>query len=190
MRIIDITQELFSCRVYPGDMAPSFERARRMPKDAYNLTNIALSVHNGTHADAPLHFIQRGEGIDAVKLDVFYGICTVAEIPSRVTEAVIAPFLGARRLLLKGGPDITPEAAGIIANSKIRLLGVESQSVGAGDATLPVHVALLGAGIILLEGLDLSRTEPGQYTLAAFPLKLAGCEGSPVRAVLIDERPH
>ncbi|MDR0818098.1 MAG: cyclase family protein [Oscillospiraceae bacterium] len=185
MRIIDITQELFSCVVYPGDPAPVFERVKRIPEDMCNLTNISLCVHNGTHADAPRHFIGDGKAIDEVELSAFYGDCTVAELSGELTAADVAPYLGAERLLLKGTLTITPEAAKAIANSGVRLIGVESQSVGTEDAPAPVPLILLGAGVIALEGLVLSEVEPGEYTLCAFPLKLSGSDGSPVRAVLI-----
>jgi arylformamidase len=185
MEIIDITQELFSCAVYPGDSSPRFERVREMPGDMYNLTEIAMCVHNGTHMDAPRHFIADGAAIDELDLDTFFGDCVVAELSGAVTENALSPFLQSERLLVKGNAVITAEAAKTIANSGIRLLGVESQSVGPIDAPLEAHTILLSNGVILLEGLDLRAAAPGSYTLAAFPLKLAGCEGAPVRAVLL-----
>ena len=183
MRIIDITQELFSCRVYPGDLAPSFERVHEMPRDLYQATNLSLCAHNGTHMDAPLHFIEHGQAVDEVPLDVFYGPCRVL---SCFGEALVA-CQHEERLLLKGPVAITAERVEQLAGTGLRLLGVESQSVAPPGETARVHQILLGAGMILLEGLVLSDVQPGSYTLAAFPLKLAGCEGSPVRAVLISE---
>lgn len=177
MHIIDITQELFSCRVYPGDLGPSFSRVKEMPGDSYQMTNLSLGAHNGTHMDAPLHFIENGRAVDEIPLDVFFGPCLVLETFSQeLCEA---------RLLLKGNIEITPELAHMLAKQDLRLLGVEPQSVSRPEHTAEVHRILLGAGIVLLEGLDLSSAPPGKYTLAAFPLRLAGCEGSPVRAVLI-----
>ena len=183
MRIIDITQELFSCRVYPGDLAPSFERVREMPRDVCQVTNLSLCAHNGTHMDAPLHFIENGQAVDETPLDVFYGPCRVLVD----FDEALAACKSEERLLLKGPAEITEERAKQIADTGLRLLGVESQSVAPPGETARVHQILLGAGMILLEGLVLSDVLPGSYTLAAFPLKLAGCEGSPVRAVLIDE---
>ena len=179
MELIDITQELFSCRVYLGDRVPDYHRVMQMPGDAYQLTDVSLCVHNGTHIDAPLHFIEDGQAVDAVDLSVFYGDCLVIES--------ITGHLNEERLLLKGDVEITAEDARLIAGSNIRLLGVESQSVGPINAPAEVHRILLGAGIILLEGLDLSQAPPGKYILSAFPLKLGGCEGAPVRAVLIKQ---
>jgi len=184
MRIIDITQELFSCHVYPGDLAPRFERVSEMPRDVCQVTNFSLCAHNGTHMDAPLHFIENGQAVDEISLDVFYGPCCVI---SDFDEA-LAACACEERLLLKGPLEITEERAEQLAGTGLRLLGVESQSVAPPDETARAHQILLGAGIVLLEGLDLSEAQPGSYTLAAFPLKLAGCEGSPVRAVLLDTR--
>ena len=177
MVIIDITQELFSCGVYPGDLGPSFTRVKRVPVDGWQMTNLSLGAHNGTHVDAPLHFIENGRAIDELPLDVFYGPCLVLDYPSEISDE--------ERLLLKGPVEITPELARQLAYTKLRLLGVEPQSVSRPEITMEVHRILLGAGIVLLEGLDLANVTAGAYTLAAFPLKLAGCEGAPVRAVLI-----
>ncbi|MCL2299257.1 MAG: cyclase family protein [Firmicutes bacterium] len=183
MEIIDITQELFSCNVYPGDRKPSFERVKQLPEDNYQLTDFSLSSHNGTHIDAPLHFIAEGQAVDELDLSTFYGPCLVAE--QLDAAAIAAAYCHEGRLLLKGKLEITPAIAQSVAQSKLRLLGVESQSVGPVDAPMEVHRILLGAGIVLLEGLDLSQALPGNYTLSAFPMKLGGCEGAPVRAVLI-----
>jgi arylformamidase len=184
MQLIDITQPLFECKVYPGDTAPSFTRVRQMPEFAYNLTDIELCVHNGTHIDAPRHFIDGGAGVGVLQLDAFYGACTVAAFYGDIT-----PILKrcSERLLLRDDAEITVEAATLIARSHVKLIGIERQSFGPADAPMEVHKILLSAGIILLEGLVLAHVEPGQYILSAFPLNLSpDCDGSPVRAVLID----
>ena len=181
MKIIDITRELFSCKVFPGDMRPSFKRVRQMPGDPYNLTNISLCAHNGTHIDAPRHFIPDGASIDELCLDLFYGRCAVVEPHGRIDENAVAPFLENERLLIKGNCEVTEEAAKAVASSAVRLLGVENQSAGTDET----HIILLGGGVALLEGLNLEDVDPGEYILSAFPLKLAGCEGAPVRAVLL-----
>ena len=183
MKIIDITQELFSCNVYPGDRKPGFERVKQMPGASYQLTNISLCAHNGTHVDAPLHFIADGQAVDELALNIFCGRCLVAEYLD--TATMIAICRREERLLLKENAEITPAIASSIARTKLRLLGVESQSIGPMRESMEVHRILLSAGIVLLEGLDLLHAPPGHYTLAAFPLKLGGCEGAPVRAVLI-----
>ncbi|MDR3050157.1 MAG: cyclase family protein [Oscillospiraceae bacterium] len=187
MRIIDISQAVLGCGVYPGDSAPAFARVKTLAADGYNLTDISMCVHNGTHVDAPCHFVAGGRGMDEVPLDVFYGPCTVADCSGVISAAAIAPVLATchERLLLKGGCEISREAAEAIAASRVRLVGVEGQSVGNADAPMAVHLVLLNAGIIPLEGLNLSGAEAGAYTLCAFPLNLRGADGSPVRAVLI-----
>jgi arylformamidase len=154
-----------------------------MPDDPYNLTEMSLCVHNGTHVDAPRHFIADGPGVGDLPLDVFFGECTAA-----AWNGDISPILAccSERLLLMGSADITPESALAIARSHVRLVGVESQSAGPSDAPEAVHKILLGSGVVLLEGLVFSQVEPGSYILSAFPLNLgAECDGSPVRAVLI-----
>jgi arylformamidase len=185
MYIIDITQPLLSSRVYPGDTAPVLTRVRQMPEYAYNLTDLSMCVHNGTHVDAPRHFIDGGAGVGDVCLDVFYGPCTVADWGGSIGPLLEA---GAERLLIRGDAQITPEAAAAIVQAGVRLVGVEGQSVGAENAPMEVHQILLGAGVILLEGLVLENVTPGGYTLSAFPLNLGpDCDGSPVRAVLISD---
>jgi len=187
VRIIDITRELFSCSVYPGDTAPSFERVKSTAEDGYNLTNISLCVHNGTHADAPCHFIEGGTGIDGISLETFYGECTVAEAEGKVgAEEMLKITSDSKdRLLIKGDCIISDAAIGVIARSHIKLIGVENQSVSDPAAPMRGHMMLLEKGIIPIEGLDLSRAAPGGYILAAFPLKMEGLDGSPIRAVLI-----
>ena len=189
MKIIDITQELFSCNVYPGDTPPAFERIKTIEHDKYNLTNISMCVHNGTHIDAPNHFIENGKAIHDLDLSVFYGACTVAEFSGIIGKNETAAVLEKckERLLIKGQCELSDSAAALIANSHIRLVGVESQSIGSAEYPLRIHVVLLEKEIIPLEGLDLSDVSPGEYILSAFPLCLHGSDGSPVRAVLIDE---
>jgi arylformamidase len=179
-RIIDISQPLFDCEVYPGDTAPSFKRVRTVAADKYNLTDITLCVHNGTHVDAPLHFIDGSAGIDELPLDVFYGKCVVKTWDGMVPQ-------NCERLLLKGGYVITVVDAELIVKSGVRLIGVESQSVGDAASPMPVHLTFLGAGVIPLEGLLLAQVDEGEYTLSAMPLNVGKCDGSPVRAFLIKE---
>ncbi|MDR1192797.1 MAG: cyclase family protein [Peptococcaceae bacterium] len=185
MRIIDISQELFAGAVYPGDTPPSFRRVAQLPQDPCNLTDITLCAHNGTHADAPRHFIADGAAIDAISLEVFYGPCVVAAFSGPVEADAVAPLLGCERLLIKGDAMITAGAARAIAGSQLKLLGVESQSVDPPDGPPTAHLLLLARGVVILEGLDLRQAPAGAYTLTALPLKLGGCDGAPVRAALI-----
>lgn len=189
MKLIDISQELFSCRVYPGDISPMYERVKTIENDEYNLTNISMSVHNGTHIDAPKHFVAGGKAVHELDLSVFYGKCTVVELDGIVGENEISGILKScqERLIIKGGHELSGSGASAFAGSHVRLIGVEGQSIGDAEHPLSVHTILLGKEIVVLEGLDLSDAAPGEYVLSAFPLNLKDSDGAPVRAVLISE---
>lgn len=194
--IYDITQPLFTCSVYPGDPAPARELVRSIEGgDLYNLTSISLCVHNGTHVDAPIHFIRGGKGIGQVPLDKFIGPAYVARHDGLVSaenaqtildRAGTASREARRRILLKGDATVTLEAARVFAEAGIDLLGNESQSVGPEDSPMAVHLVLLGAEVVLLEGIRLSAVAEGVYYLNCAPLNLAGADGSPCRAVLVE----
>ena len=190
MRIYDISQEVFSCAVYPGDPAPQGQLlSSTKAGDLYNLTAFSMCAHNGTHVDAPFHFLGDGQTVDRMPLEVFVGDCYVARHDGDVTAADAAAILdkagGAERILLSGRCTVTEEAAQVFAAAPIRLLGNESQSVGPEDAPMGVHLALLGRGIALLEGVVLTDVPEGRYFLSAAPLNLEGADGSPCRAYLI-----
>ena len=190
MKLYDISQEVFSCAVYPGD--PSPEKALHCATakgDLYNLTAFSMCAHNGTHIDAPFHFLQEGKTVEKMDLSVFVGNCFVARCRGAVTAAGAARILdrsgGAERILIAGEATVTLEAAEVFAGAGILLLGGESQSVGPEEAPMEVHLALLGRGIALLEGLVLADIPEGRYFLSAAPLNLAGADGAPCRAYLI-----
>ena len=190
MKLYDISQEVFSCAVYPGDPAPEKQLlSSTAAGDLYNLTAFSMCAHNGTHVDAPFHFLGDGQSVDRMPLEVFVGDCYVARHTGNVTAADAAAILdkagGAERILLSGRCTVTEEAAQVFAAAPIRLLGNESQSVGPEDAPMGVHLALLGRGIALLEGVVLTDVPEGRYFLSAAPLNLAGADGSPCRAYLI-----
>lgn len=191
--IIDISQEIFSCKVYSGDPVPEMKRIQSTGQgDICNLTAFSMCAHNGTHVDAPFHFIQNGDTVDKLGLEPFAGDCYVARHERNVTaEDAIAILKKARlagapeRILIAGNATVTADAARIFAQSKIKLLGNESQTVGPEDAPKEVHLILLGAGIVLLEGIVLTDVVDGRYLLSAAPLNLAGCDGAPCRAFLM-----
>lgn len=191
--IIDISQEIFSCKVYPGDPAPAKERMLNIEQgDICNLTAFSMCAHNGTHVDAPYHFIQDGETIDKLGLEPFVGDCYVARHEGNVTEEDAVEILekaraakASDRILIAGKATVTADAARVFAQSGIKLLGNESQTVGPEDAPKEVHLILLGAGVVLLEGIVLTDVSEGKYFLSAAPLNLAGCDGAPCRAYLI-----
>lgn len=191
--IYDISQEVFSCQVYPGDPAPSREVISDMKQGAlYNLSAFSMCAHNGTHVDAPYHFLEDGKTIEQIAIDAFVGDCYVVHHKGDVTgadaETILrqAKELGApKRILIAGPATVTEEAATVFARARIKLIGNESQTVGPENAPMAVHKILLGAEVVLLEGIVLTDVPEGKYLLSAAPLNLAGCDGAPCRAVLI-----
>ena len=196
MKIYDISQEVFGCKVFPGDPAPERKIISSIENGAlYNLTAISMCAHNGTHVDAPFHFIKDGKTVDAISLEAVVGMAYVAEHHGSVTGDDADKIVNkakklnpeaAKRILLKGDAEVSLEAAKVFAASGILLLGNESQTVGPENAPMEVHLVLLGAGVILLEGIRLSEVPEGVYLLNAAPLNLSGADGAPCRAVLID----
>ena len=190
MKIYDISQEVFSCSVYPGDPKPE----KRMlcstaTGELYNLTAFSMCAHNGTHIDAPFHFLPEGKTVERLPLDAFIGDCFVARHQGDVTaedaRTILVKAAGAKRILIAGDVTVTEEAAQVFVRSGIKLLGNEGQSVGPADAPMAVHKILLSRGIVLLEGILLSDVPEGRYFLSAAPLNLAGADGAPCRAYLI-----
>ncbi len=191
--LIDISQEVFSCRVYQGDPEPCRERLQSMEQGAlYNLTAFSMCAHNGTHIDAPFHFLKDGKTVECMDLEAFIGECYVARHEGDVTGEDAAAILrkaksldADKRILIAGAATVTAEAARVFADAGIWLIGNESQSIGPEDAPMEVHLILLRAEVALLEGIVLTNVEEGKYFLSAAPLKLGGCDGAPCRAVLI-----
>lgn len=194
MRIYDISQEVFGCQVYPGDPAPKREILSSYEKgDPYHLTVISMCAHNGTHIDAPYHFIQNGKTVEKIPLSQTVGEAFVYAHTGVVTASDADNILAAAqkagapsRILLKGNLTVSEAAAERFARASLCLLGNESQTVGPEDAPMAVHLTLLSAGIVLLEGIRLSDVPEGKYLLSAAPLSLAGADGAPCRALLID----
>ena len=195
MKIYDISQEVLGCQVYPGDPTPKKMVISSMEKgDLYNLTAFSMCAHNGTHIDAPFHFIKDGKTVDSVSLNTFIGMAYVAEYNGIVSADDATEILekakkqnseAAKRILIKGDAEVSAEAAKVFAESNILLLGNESQTVGPENAPMEVHLILLGAGAVLLEGIRLAEVSEGVYFLNAAPLNLSGADGSPCRAILI-----
>lgn len=196
MKIYDISQEVFNCAVYPGDPQPIREVKLKISEGAIcNLTAFEMCAHNGTHVDAPYHFLDGEETIDRVPLDKFIGYAYVAEhdgdITSEVAERILkdaknADELASERILVKGNAVMTKEGAEVFAKAGIKLFGNESQTVGPLDAPMEVHLVMLGAKIVLLEGIRLAEVPVGVYLLNAAPINLGGSDGAPCRAVLMD----
>jgi len=191
--VYDISQEVLSCNVYPGDPHPEIERVNSIDRgDICNLTRLSMCAHNGTHVDAPFHFINDGKTLEKMSLDFFVGDCYVThydgEIDAELAITILnkAKKVGAgERILIGGKAVVTADAAREFAKAKIKLIGNESQTVGPENAPMEVHLILLKEEIVLLEGIVLSHVPEGKYLLSAAPLNLAGCDGAPCRAVLI-----
>ena len=195
MKIYDISQEVFSCRIYPGDPKPEKKILSSMENgDLYNLTAFSMCAHNGTHIDAPRHFLKDGKAVDDMGLESFVGMAYVAEHRGIVSGDDAARIMesakvqnpeAANRILIKGDAEVSAEAAKVFAAAGILLLGNESQTVGPEDAPMQVHLILLSSNVVLLEGIRLAEVSQGVYLLNAAPLNLSGADGAPCRAILI-----
>ena len=212
MKIYDISQEVFNCTVFPGDPQPKREVMMKIADGAIcNLTALSMCAHNGTHVDAPYHFLDDGKTIDQVDLERFVGWAFVADhegevsaedakrILQKASTAAAAKVSAAagiglsgeipeasKRILIKGKSAVTLEAAEVFAKAGVLLLGNESQTVGPEDAPMQVHLKLLGVQVVLLEGIRLEAVPEGIYLLHAAPINLGGADGAPCRATLIE----
>ena len=201
MKIYDISQEVFGCEVYPGDPSPErFIMLTKSDGGVCNLTAFKMCAHNGTHVDAPYHFVDEGKKIDEVDMQKFVGYAYVTEHEGDVTAEDAERILkqaeeagektghsdASRRILVKGEATMTEEAAQVFADKRILLYGNESQTVGPMDTPMAVHMIMLGAEIVLLEGIRLSEVPEGVYLLNAAPINLGGADGAPCRAILME----
>ncbi len=208
MKIIDISMSLApDSIIYPGDTPFSTERIKDLDSgELCNLSRLEMSSHSGTHLDAPSHFIREGKTIDEMPLDIYYGPVRIIDFGAKekISALDLKPHLGAglKRIicktrgweLIKKGdfnqnhPVFTADAAEFLVQNQIQLVGLDFITVERGEGeNYPVHTTLLSNGIAILEGLYLEDVKPGDYILAAFPLKIAKGDGSPCRAVLIDQ---
>lgn len=185
MKIYDLSKELFSATVYPGDPVPSTEVYYEISESCHcNVTILTLGSHNGTHMDAPKHFVQGAKAMEEVPLWKCVGDCTVVALSGVLTAESIDSAVpqGTQRLLIKGDITLTPESAEKLVEKGLCFLGIEPMSVGDEK----VHRALLTPELAILESAVLGHVEPGNYFLCSQPLKMAGMDGSPARPILID----
>lgn len=191
---------------WPGSPCVELSRRRDMGRgDPVNDSTLVCGVHTGTHVDAPLHFLADGTDVTQLSLDALIGPAVVAALPNvdvitaRDLEALNLPA-DTRRLLLRtrnsaiwqrGDREfhtdfvaLTVEAAHWVVARGILLIGVDYLSVQIFGGDPQTHIALLQAGVVIVEGLNLTEVAPGPYELICLPLKLAGAEGAPARAVL------
>lgn len=209
--IIDLSPPLSpETPVWPGDprvvLRQPFHLARG---DDFTLTELAMSAHTGTHVDAPAHYLPDAAGVDQLPLDVLIGPARVVDIgdaglitASTLDRLAIPP--GTERVLfltrntargLMRSPRFHTDFVALAADGAqwlvdrgVRLVGVDYLSIAPYDALAPTHRILLKAGVVIVEGLDMTDVEPGDYTLVCLPLKLQGAEGAPARAILLKGR--
>lgn len=196
MKIYDISQEVYSCKVFPGDPAPHKEILAKIEDGSVcNVTAFSMCAHNGTHVDAPYHFIEKGRNLSQIPLDTFIGMTYVAEHEGDISaDDAIAILEKARetgrncskRILIKGKAVVTLAAAEVFAEAGLVLFGNESQTVGPEDGPMAVHLKMLGADMAFLEGIRLGEVAEGAYFLNAAPIHLGDADGAPCRAVLIE----
>ena len=191
---------------YPGDPVLRVEPVRRIAAgDVCNLSLLTMGSHTGTHVDAPYHFLGDGPRLGDVSLDRMVGEALVADLRGRAAIDAAAvttvPDLRAGDILLChtdnsarwASPEfrrdftyLTEDAAAALVERGVRAVGMDYLSIERfGSPDFPVHHRLLGAGVFVIEGLDLSQVEPGRYTLVCLPLKFPDLDGAPARAVLL-----
>ncbi|MCL1842833.1 MAG: cyclase family protein [Defluviitaleaceae bacterium] len=207
MKIYDITAEISSALPFYSENDPfKFDRVLRLENgDACNLSRVTMSVHTGTHADMPLHFIENGAACDEISLEHFYGKAKLFRLhhkePRNISKNDLLPLdiqagdiilldtgqsCNMSKPLKKDYTALSPCAAKFLTEKKIKTVGLDYISADTYNAEgFPVHHILLGNGIAILEGLVLQNVPEGEYEISALPLKFKGGEGSPVRAILV-----
>ena len=210
MRTYDISLTISpNLPIWPDDTPISIERTEKIEQGSdANVTRLEMSAHVGTHVDAPYHFLG-GEAatVEQLPLNILHGRAYVLQIEDEVdliTESVLKNAsipLRIRRLLLKTRNSLywasgetkfqeefvalSEDGAQYLVDRGIRLIGVDYLSVAPFSDTGPTHKVLLSAGVVILEGLNLSIVSPGRYTLYCLPIKIKGADGAPARAILI-----
>ena len=192
MIIHDISRDTINTPVYDGDPETRAERIKSIENgDGYNLTEISMSVHSGTHIDAPLHFYDEVSSIDNIRLNTFFGKCTVISVSGILTGEDMERLLPycKRRVLFhgEGKTFISHSAAIVLAESRVVLVGTDAQSIAPSFDEERTHRELARAGIVILENLNLSAIDDGEYDLCAFPIKLGGLEAAPCRAIILEQ---
>jgi len=205
MKLIDVSVPLDGrLPAYPGNTPFSIEPIKRIAQGgSSNVSSLHLSAHTGTHVDAPRHFFDDRPGTEALPLDMLFGRTRVVEVTSR--KGITAEDLAAHnlvedvRVLIKtansklwGSPDfhqdyigVTESGAKHLVDQGVKVVGVDYLSVEVFRSPgAPAHHILLGAGTIVIEGLNLRDVEPGVYEMFCLPLPIVGCDGAPARVVL------
>ena len=196
MKIYDISQEVFECSTFGTDPVPKKEILQKIGEGSlYNLSAFYMCTHNGTHIDAPAHFLKKGATIDQLPLEKMVGTAYVYYHNGLVSGEVARKIIKEAReicgddikiILIRGRAAISFEAAQEFAYDQFDLIGCEFQSIATSPYVVPIHRLLLDKNVLILEGLRLDFVMPGKYFLCAAPLNLGGCDGAPCRAILID----
>ncbi len=205
----DLTRPLEKCMLLPGDPPVGIERTASLEKEGYRLTRISLASHSGTHLDAPSHILPGGPGLDELPLDWMAGPARVVLLPDPPEfgegEAAAMEVEPGEALLLKTslgevprpayvpatGPLVTPGGARALVRAGVRLVGIDYPSIEPLEKkTLEAHRILLGAGILLLEELDLREIPQGRGFLYCFPLLFGGADGAPARVLFRSNPPR
>jgi arylformamidase len=207
MRQLDISMPLFAgMPAFPGDPLFRSEKVRAIVRgDAYDISRLSFGSHAGTHIDPPVHFVPDGPSLDQIDLEALNGPCQVVGVSESIRTVgdreVGGVSPGTRRVLFRTANSerwrrrleffsdyvgLDPSAAEALVDRGVRLVGIDSLSVER-DSTgrFPVHHRLLGAGVLILEGLLLAEATPGNYELRCFPLRVREGDGGPARAVLL-----
>ncbi|KAA3648015.1 MAG: cyclase family protein [Chloroflexi bacterium] len=196
--------------VWPEDPPLSLERVSKIEDgDVANVSRMELSVHTGTHVDAPFHFLRKGSTVESLELKTLIGRAYVLEIGEDVEQIEVEHVKNStipprtKRVLFKTRNSalwskakrhktfdkkyvaVSSEAAEYLVNRGVKLVGVDYLSVAPFDDVTPTHEILLKAGVIIVEGLDLSAVSQGRYNFYCLPLKIAGSDGAPARAILV-----
>ncbi|HAS17580.1 MAG TPA: cyclase [Bacteroidales bacterium] len=208
MHIYDITLTISpDLPVWPGDPPVKIERVAKIEEGANsNLSRMSMGVHTGTHVDAPLHFLTGGNGVESLPLNILIGRAYVLNLPDAdiITASVLKQSsipTETNRLIIKtrnsqyleqkdpvfrtGFVGISADGAEFLVGLGIKLIGIDYLSVAPYKQSRPTHEILLKSDVVIVEGLDLSNITQGQYTLYCLPLKIAGCDGAPARAILV-----
>ena len=208
MRTYDISLTITpEMPTWPGDPKVILERIDKLEDGAgSNVSRMTMCVHTGTHVDAPYHFLQNGKTVEQLPLKLLTGRAYVLHLPDVdlitagvLEDASIPPRT--RRVLFKTRNSdywtnqmvdfrkeyvaLSPDGADYLINRGVKLVGVDYLSVAPYEMTQPTHEILLNAGVVIVEGLDLSKVSQGRYNFYCLPLKLAGSDGSPARAILM-----
>jgi len=205
MKLIDVSVPLDAqLPTYPHNTPFALEPIKRLARgDSSNVSTLHMSAHTGTHVDAPRHFFDDGAATDALPLDLLIGRARVIEVSSRAGVAAedfdtidlsddIRVLIKTRNSRLWGSPEFHTDYVGVtesgakhLVEHGIKVVGVDYLSVEQFKSPgAPAHHVLLGAGTIVIEGLDLRQVDPGIYDMFCLPLRIVGSDGAPARVVL------